>query len=102
MHIELDTMVYSPSDLTLYLESSFASLMEHLACLNPGYFALADEEDPLLSVLQHKGLNYEQEILANFRLQGLQVVSIEKGRNAYQDTWKAMKEGTDVIYQAAL
>ena len=70
------------------MESPFASLMEHMACLDPHYFDLVDKEDPLLSLLQHKGFEFEQEILASFISQGLQVVSIEKGKSAYQDTLK--------------
>ncbi len=83
------------------MESPFASLMEHLACIEPCTLDLADKEDPLLSVLQHKGLQFEQAILASFRSQGLQVVSIERGKNAYQDTLNAMHKGVDIIYQAA-
>ncbi|ETO92001.1 TM0106 family RecB-like putative nuclease [Legionella oakridgensis] len=102
MHFESDQIIYSPSDLTLYMESPFASLMEHLACIEPCTLDLADKEDPLLSVLQHKGLQFEQEILTSFVSQGLQVVSIERGKNAYQDTLNAMHKGVDIIYQAAL
>ncbi|HGO6706892.1 TPA: TM0106 family RecB-like putative nuclease [Legionella pneumophila] len=102
MDFESDQIIYSPSDLTLYMESPFASLMEHLTCIEPCMLDLADKEDPLLSVLQHKGLQFEQAILASFRSQGLQVVSIERGKNAYQDTLNAMHKGVDVIYQAAL
>lgn len=84
------------------MDSPFASLMEHLACLEPCYLDLADKEDPLLSVLKHKGLQFEREILESFQSQGLRVISIEKGKNAYQDTLNAMQEGADIIYQAAL
>lgn len=102
MHLESDQIIYSPSDLTLYMDSPFASLMEHLVCLDSNYLALIDKEDPLLSVLQRKGLEFEREILAFFLSQGLQVVSIEKGKNAHQSTLSAMQQGVDVIYQAAL
>ncbi len=102
MHIEFKEVVYSPSDLTLYLESLFASLMEHLACLQSSYLALTDKEDALVSVLQRKGLKYEQEILENFRKEGLNIISIEKGKNAYQDTLQAMQQGADIVYQGAL
>lgn len=102
VHIEIDQIIYSPSDITLFMESSFASLMEHRVCLDPNCIDLVDKEDPLLSVLQHKGLHFEQEVFASFQSQGLHVVSIKKGRGAYQDTLSAMREGVDVIYQAAL
>ncbi|HCX3741310.1 TPA: hypothetical protein OZN06_003265, partial [Legionella pneumophila] len=55
-----------------------------------------------MEIVQHKGLQFEQEILASFRSQDLQVVSIERGKNTYQDTLNAMHKGVDVIYQAAL
>lgn len=47
-------------------------------------------------------MQYEEEILSVFRNQGLQVVSMTKGKKAYSDTLTAMQAGTDVIYQAAL
>jgi len=35
MYIESDEIIYSPSDLTLYMDSPFASWMDHLALTNP-------------------------------------------------------------------
>jgi hypothetical protein len=52
VHFESGQIIYSPSDLTLYMESPFASLMEHLACIEPCTLDMVDKEDSLLSVLQ--------------------------------------------------
>ena len=49
VHFESDQIIYSPSDLTLYMESPFASLMEHLACIEPCTLDLADKEDGVLA-----------------------------------------------------
>ncbi|GGI82677.1 hypothetical protein [Legionella impletisoli] len=66
MYIEADQIIYSPSDLTLYLESPFASWMEHAALHRPKMLELANEADELLSVLQHKGMELEHKILNDF------------------------------------
>ncbi|CEG60024.1 putative helicase [Legionella micdadei] len=102
LYIEADQIIYSPSDLTLYLESPFASWMEHFALREPKILEFADEVDELLSVLQHKGGELERQILNKFIEQELTVVQIEKTENALKDTITAMQSGADVIYQAAL
>lgn len=76
--------------------------MEHLALHEPQTRELANEEDALLSVLQHKGMVLEHEILNDFIARQLNVVQIERKKQALTDTITAMKSGADVIYQAAL
>ncbi|HHF7349264.1 TPA: TM0106 family RecB-like putative nuclease [Legionella feeleii] len=102
MYIETDQIIYSPSDLTLFLESPFASWMEHFALQEPKARTLADETDELLSVLQQKGMALEQKILNHFIDRQLTVVQIEKTGYGFADTIAAMKSGADVIYQAVL
>ncbi|HAT9646330.1 TPA: TM0106 family RecB-like putative nuclease, partial [Legionella pneumophila subsp. pneumophila] len=102
MYIETDQIIYSPSDLTLFLESPFASWMEHFALNEPKTLDLADEPDELLSVLQDKGMELEHKILNDFIARQLNVVQIEKTEHAQADTIAAMQSGADVIYQAAL
>ncbi|RUR14025.1 TM0106 family RecB-like putative nuclease [Legionella septentrionalis] len=102
MYIETDQIIYSPSDLTLFLESPFASWMEHFALNESKILELADEADELQSVLQHKGMELERKILNDFIASQLNVVQIEKSEHALTDTIAAMKSGADVIYQAAL
>lgn len=102
MHIEFNQIIYSPSDLTLYIDSPFASWMEHLALTNPELLPRADEKDELMSLLQHKGFQHEKEILNSFINRGLSVAQITRNPNMLEDTLAAMKLGVDIIYQAAL
>ncbi|QRN03553.1 TM0106 family RecB-like putative nuclease [Legionella sp. MW5194] len=102
MYLESSQMVFSPSDLTQFMESPFASWMEHLAIKHPDLLPAADEADPLLSVLRDKGNQHESELLAGFRAKGLTIVTLHGRHNAYQATIEAMENGVDVIYQAHL
>ncbi|MGL5743353.1 MAG: hypothetical protein ACRCXC_12890 [Legionella sp.] len=52
MHIESNQFVFSPSDLALFMESPFASWMEHLAVSHPDLLPKPDEKDELINVLQ--------------------------------------------------
>jgi uncharacterized protein len=102
MYIDSGKITYSPSDLTLFMDSPFASWMEHSTLFQPELLSFADEEDSLMSVLQHKGIVHEQNILNAFQERGMNVVSITKNSNAFEDTLTAMESGADIIYQAAL
>ena len=102
MHIETDRIIYSPSDLTLYMDSSFASCMEHSVLINHELLSSADAPDELMSLLQKKGALHEDEVLKCFIEADLSVIQISKSPNAAQDTIAAMQSGVDVIYQAAL
>jgi len=76
--------------------------MEHFSLNEPKILELADEPDELMSVLQDKGMELEQRILADFIDRQLSVVQIERSEHALKDTITAMQSGADVIYQAAL
>lgn len=102
MYIEKDQITYSPSDLTLYMDSPFASWMEHSLLINPEMSSFVDAPDELMSLLQKKGALHEDEVLKSFLEANLSVVQISKGSNAAQDTIAAMQSGVDIIYQAAL
>ena len=66
MYIESDQIIYSPSDLTLYMDSPFASWMDHLALTNPESLPPEDPADELMTVLQHRGMELERRILNDF------------------------------------
>jgi len=102
MHIESDQIIYSPSDLKLYMDSPFASWMEHLALTSPELLPSSDEEDELMTLLQSKGEQHEQAILNSFLERDLTVVQITRSPNALNNTIAAMQSGADIIYQAAL
>ena len=56
MYFETDRIIYSPSDLTLYMDGPFASWMEHLVLINPELLSSADAPDELMTLLQKKEL----------------------------------------------
>ena len=75
MYIETDRIIYSPSDLTLYMDSPFASWMEHSVLINPELLSSADAPDELMSLLQKKGALHEDEVLKSDILNNLGLVS---------------------------
>ncbi len=102
MHLEASQLIFSPSDLIQFMDSPFASWMEHLALLHPERTPVPDEHDALGDVLQELGNQHEQDVLASFLAQGLSVANIQHAANPFQETLDAMRQGADVIYQARL
>ena len=102
MYIEAGQLIYSPSDLTLYMDSPFASWMEHSMLINPELLSFVDSPDEMMFLLQRRGALHETEVLNSFLQKNLNVVQIAKGSNTLQDTLAAMQSGADIIYQAAL
>ncbi|MFO8646149.1 TM0106 family RecB-like putative nuclease [Legionella pneumophila] len=102
MYLESKQIVFSPSDLTQFMESPFASWMEHLTIIHPDLIPSPDESDELLDVLHDMGNQHESEVLAAFETKGLTIANLRKRSDSYQATIDAMKNGADVIYQAHL
>ncbi|HBI5657163.1 TPA: TM0106 family RecB-like putative nuclease [Legionella pneumophila] len=102
MYLESDKIIFSPSDLTQFMDSPFASWMEHLAIAHPELLPVPDEQDELLSVLHDKGNQHESEVLAEYEASKLTVANLHKRTDSYQATIEAMQKGVDVIYQAHL
>ena len=104
MQIKNETLIFSPSDLITFMESPFASYMEHALLLDPGIRCLIDAEDPILKTLQTKGYQHEDEFLKRLQKDGRQTVIIQN-RNvetAKDLTLEAMKAGVEVIAQGYL
>jgi uncharacterized protein len=95
-------ITYSPSDLTVFLESQFASWMEHSALIKPETKSLKDAEDAMLSLLAQKGNVHELEYLKHLKTSDKQVVEIESNLQAEDKTLSAMEAGVDIIFQAHL
>lgn len=102
MYHESNKIIFSPSDLTQFMDSPFASWMEHLAITHPDLLPAPDKNDELLSVLHDMGNQHELEILATFEANGLIVANLHKRTDSYQATLDAMQKGVDIIYQAHL
>lgn len=109
MYLESGTLVYSPSDITAFMASPFASWMERLALEYPDNSPEPDPADELGGVLQQRGLQHEAHQLQQFREQGFTIAALSEqalGSNSFplrqQATREAMRAGYGIIYQAAL
>lgn len=102
MYQENKGLIFSPSDLALYMESPFASWMEHYVIVCSESKPDPDSQDPMLSLLRTKGNAHELAILADFQSKGLNIENLLGVKNALEKTLNAMKSGADIIYQAAL
>ena len=64
MHKENGLYCYSPSDLTRYMQSPFASWMDRYALEFPDIKLEKDSNDPLMEVLQQNGYAHEDALEA--------------------------------------
>lgn len=94
----------SPTDLTLFMRSPFASWTNRFALEFPDKAPEKGSEDGLMGALQKKGFQHEEAQEALFKAQGLSVHKIEVDTVDLkkQETLDAMKNGADVIIQAYL
>lgn len=99
---------FSPSDLTVYHDSPFASWMDRLRFSCPELAPQPDADEPLMGLLQDLGDRHEQTQLHAFISQGMQVADIRTLCDhtdfhlACACTLEQMKQGAEVIFQAAL
>ena len=95
------------------LELSASDLASHLGCRHLTQLDLAVAEgtlappawrDPTLAVLQERGLDLEKAYLAHLRARGLSDLGADPDDDSagIARTIAAMRDGADVIYQAAL
>lgn len=92
------TIVFSPSDLIVFMESEFASFMDRFHLESPGQ-ATPDEGDASAIILRNLGIEHETRFLETLKNSGLNVVEVDSNVNS---TLEALKNGSDVIYQAEL
>ncbi len=99
-----EQMYYSPSDLTKYMESPFASWMDRLAQEHPELAPKKDPSDDFMGMLQQKGYDHEDKLETQFIAEGKNLIKIEGDTNVerYTKTLKAMQQGVEVIVQARL
>ncbi len=108
MYLRDDSWVYSPSDLTTFMESPFALWMNRNAYINKD-FSDRDQKDDLRTELEKKGLTHETEVLEDLK-KSKSVIDIGEAKLTHATdnklkalaTIEAMKAGVDVIYQAYL
>src|SRR5690349_4416999 len=105
---ELGHIIFSPSDLTRYFESEFASWMDHYQRFHSKDGSLKDvhrnPKDPLEDLLAHKGAEHEQSVKKFLAAKDETVEISRTGSRKEQSeaTMTAMRKGSRFIYQAAL
>ena len=101
-------LYFSPSDLTRFFESEFVSWMDRYQKfhLKDGQLSGVhrNPKDPLEELLAEKGLKHEDAVCKPLRKNGAFVeISRDGTREAQlEETFRIMKEGPAIIYQAAL
>jgi len=103
--IKLNSLHFSPSDLIAYVDSQFASWLDHYVIeYDDGRFQKADE-DELALVLQTQGMDHEKAFIEALLAQGKKVVTIPdeySTQERKEATLLAVRDGVDVLYQAHL
>lgn len=94
-------LIFSPTDLTIFQESPFASWMDRLSLESPEDAPQRDPKDPLLQKLAEKGYAHEDATEKAFEAAGLSVKRMARGCTI-EETLSAMQAGFDVIAQAKL
>ena len=102
MELRGGLLVFSPSDLTAYLDCAHLSQLERLVAL--GSIERPAGDNRHADLVKEKGDLHERAYLDQLREQGRDVTTIELGddfdwERAARDTEEAMRRGDDVIYQ---
>ncbi len=98
-------LVFSPSDLTTYVDSPFASWMTRFVLDNKDVAIARDEPDGFMNLLAERGIEHEKAQLEKFRSEGFSIVEIPttgSKNDRLEATKEALRSGADVIYQAYL
>ena len=83
------------------MESRFVSWMTRYNLERPGEL-IRDPDDPMLDLLRRRGREHELFVLDSLRAEGRRIVEIPDSGDAFAATRRALHDGADVIYQAAL
>jgi len=96
-------LAFSPSDLTEFMESRFASWMSRYLLDHP---EAKPEQDASSQLLMRLGIEHEQRVLVRLRDElGLDVAEIDAAgsrEEQHRQTLEAIESGRDVVYQARL
>jgi uncharacterized protein len=67
MYKQNNKLIFSPSDLTVFLDSPFASWMDRVKIEQTDFSIAQDEDDPLMSLLASKGYEHENNFLKKLK-----------------------------------
>lgn len=112
MYKEAGKLFFSPSDLTTFMNSPFASWMQRLEIEFPLSAPEKDPESEMTKALSQKGYEHEQSLLEDFKSKGLHIEEITSElfpeeeyvsfKLKQQATTQAIERKADIIFQAAL
>src|SRR5215208_3147657 len=100
MRVVGEGVVFSPTDLASFFGCEHLVTLELKRLrreLSRPFFP-----DPGMDVLKARGEQHEREYLEKLRGEGKSIREIAPNGSASADTLTALREGVDVIYQAAL
>ena len=101
MRLRDGSLQLAATDLANHLGCRHLTRLDHRVAR--GALEKPEFVDPVLKVLAERGLQHEAEYLAHLRRQGSSVVELTEGDSSARDrTVAAMRDGVDVIFQAAL
>ena len=95
------SLIFSPTDLTQFMENPYITWMDRYFLEFPNKIT-PDPDDGEMEIVQARGLEHEQNYLEGLKNNGADVCEIADPVNARALTLEAMSQGRDVIYQASL
>lgn len=101
MKLTADKLTFSPADIIKYMESPYITWMDRWHLTDPEAPQPAEADDGML-ILQARGIEHEQSFLNRLKDQGKEVFHTARGADSHASTLKAMRDGKEIIYQAAL
>lgn len=110
MKIDNSEITFSPTDLTNFVKSPFASWLDRLNVEYPDKAPKKDAEDEYLKLLAKEGIKHENEFLLSLQKKYNNVVIIPEENEGkrlsdavrFKNTVDAMKSGADIIFQGCL
>ena len=92
------SLVFSPTDLTRFMENPYITWMDRYFLEFPNKIT-PDPADEEMEIVQDRGLEHEQNHLEGLKNNGADVCEISDPVNARALTLEAMRQGRNVIYQ---
>jgi uncharacterized protein len=102
MKLQSNHILLSASDLSSHTACNHLTYLDLFVA--KGVFEAPQYRDPMLAILQERGLVFEQAFLQSLRDQGLSIAepNADEKETSINRTISAMIDGIDVIYQASL
>lgn len=96
-------LLFSPTDLVVFLDSPFASWMDRYSVEYPGALT-PDARSDADELIAHAGDEFERSVLKEHRRKSVRMAEIDRGDNetALAATLAAVSSGAEIIYQARL